>query len=289
MKLTLAALLSLTLSLMAYASADDTKPGLLTKSEAETIVASREAAKDAREDALRQELDKAEVVNSKVVRSGDRTLKINSVKPVVLEKPITREPPAAAELSAAQFEAMRQAYALITHEQISLGANVYGDEYSEITWRDARTGASFTVWTNVSLNYLRPVTSIQDEGYDYMYFGFVTTYTEEAELTRLQLAREMGFEAESRWKEPPVRFSPDKYKYEYVVIANKSDKVPEKLYRQLDAVLGHYLANKEALEISHHNAVTLEAARKKYLEENPPAPKQTMVNFWKIDSGSASE
>ena len=269
--------------------AENAEVSRITESEALTIVATREAAKEAKHQALLQELGAAEIVDSKVVQSNYGSLTVNAVKPLVINKPVAQSnPEPQIELNEAEWAAMIASQHTKIPEQISMGANVYGDEYSEITWRDRETNSEFIVWTNVSLNYLRPIISVEDDDYDYMYFGFITNYTREGEAERLQFAQDRGFDnVESRWKTPPVEFSTDQF--EYVVIADASTQVPEKLYRQLNAVFGYYVANQEKLEVDHLNSVTLENARRKFLEENPPAPKQTMINFWKIEDNSAAE
>ena len=169
-----------------------------------------------------------------------------------------------------------------------MSANVYDDAYSEIIWRETDSGELFTVWTNINLNYLRPVTSISEGDYEYMYFGFISSYTEEEEDQRILFALDKGYSGvESRWKAAPVEFSSDEWEY-VVVLADPDREVPEQLYRQLNAILGYYVANREELEIAYHNSVMLEAARLKHLEEHPPAPRQTLINFWKIEEEASA-
>jgi len=262
-------------------------PQPLTPAEADAIVAAEAAAKEARYEARRAKLEGAEVVESRTVGVGERPVRINRVKPAALEKPAS--PGVAAspaqskmspEMSPEQWAAHIESRQVLIHEHISLGAKVFGDEHSEITWRDRETDEEFVVWTNVNLNYLSPVVSIRDGGYDYAYFGFVTKHTREEEKARRAFAAEKGFEVESRWKAPPVAFSGDGA--EYVVVAEDKSRVPAKLYRQMDALLGYYLTNREALETRHHNVAVLREAREKYREANPPEPRETVVNFWRI-------
>jgi len=267
---------------------DDLK--LLTASEAAAIVESRAVAKEVDLQAEIQAFGRAEIIQSKVVQSAEGTITVNAVKPITLVKPIAKKSAnLETQLSQAEWAVLiaeqQQHWA---SEHISMGANVYGDEYSEITWRDRESNSEFIVWSNVSLNYLRPIISIPDDDYDYTFFGFVTNYTREGEANRIKLAEAHGYHTlESRWKMPPVEFSPDQFEY-VVVVADESTPVPEKLYRQLDAVLGYYVANRERLEVEHYNSVAIQKARREYLEENPPAPKRTMINFWKIEDKPAA-
>jgi len=271
------------------ASAGDALPRLLSESEATEIVKARELASEARYQARVQTLGAAEIIDSKVVPSGSGSLVVNAVKPLVLPD-LVKEPMVETQsaMTSEEFSAMLAEQQAKVPEQISMAATVYGGEYSEITWRDTETGSEFTVWTNVNLEYLRPISSIQDEVYDYLYFGFVTSYTQEDEIARLNFAKQQGFpDVQSRWKTPPVVFSTDQF--EYVVIADNPSEVPQKLYRQMNAALGHYVANQAELEINHRNALTLQKARQEYLEANPPGPRPTMINFWKIESETPAE
>jgi hypothetical protein len=164
------------------------------------------------------------------------------------------------------------------HENISLGANVYGDEYSEIKWRDPDTGKTVSVWTNISLNYLKPIVSFTADDVHYDYFGFVTNYTREGDEARMKMFKELGYEAESQWKYPPVRLSSD-YS-EYYVDAPWDAEIPEKLHRQLSALFAYYLKNEEKFKIEYLNSRTLQAAREANLKANPPKEaKEVIMNY----------
>jgi len=257
----------------------------ISQFEAYQTIAAREAAKEAQYQLDIARLGMADVLDSKVVATEEGILTVNAIRPpaLVLKKFEPRKVDSSeTKYTKAQWEALLAANYTKIPEQISMGANVYGDEYSEITWRDRETKSEFTVWTNISLNYLSPIHSIEDDAYEYLYFGFVTNYTREGEAKRLKMGKAHGYvDVESRWKSPPVKFSPDRF--EYVVVEEAETEVPEKLYRQLDAMFGYYVANRENLEIQQRNSEVMRAARKKYLEANPPVPKRTMINFWKID------
>ncbi|GEM_PF-1552144 len=270
--------------LFSNAENESTDLQLITEAEAMAIVAAREAAKESERQILLEEMGAAEIVDTEVVLSANGSLVINSVRPLSLSQPEeTVDLNSGNQPTEGDLAALIAAQESRISEQILMKATVYGDEYSEIIWRDASTDSEITVWTNVSLNYLRPVTSIESGNYDYMYFGFVTSYTVEGEASRLQFAADQGFpDIESRWKTPPVQFSPDQF--EYTVIADQSAEIPDKLFRQLSAALGYYLASRETLETEYLNSVTMENARRQFEEENPPAPKQTMINFWKVQA-----
>ena len=273
--------------------ASDT-PQLLTDAEATAIVEAQEEAKVARYQARLAELSSVEIVSSRTVEHDGHQMIINAIKPLVFEpsaEPDVSEsanppsPEPTPEEWAAWVEAQQQT------EFISMGANVYGDEYSHITWRDQEAKLSFVVWTNISLRYLRFADSFQSGGVRYDYLGLPTTvYTREALDAQLRFAQEYAKEhgmevpegIPSFWEEPPYPFTDGQY--EYYVIADDPAQVPEKLYRQMNAVLGYYVSELPRLKIEHLNSETMEKARAKFREENPPVPQPTVINFWKIEN-----
>lgn len=254
-------------------------PELLTPDQAEAIVKQRRSKKEASQRAQKLAALGEEALEERILNLKDgqqvvfRRVAL-AAKVSAREKVDTVSSTKASLPSVAPFTSTEA----LACESIHLGVNVYGNDYSEITWRDRESGRSFTVWTNVNLNYLNPMTSFEANGIQYDYFGVIIAYSYEAEEERLAMATEQGASVESNWKTPPVVFSAGQY--EYFIDAPRDTQVPEKLYKQLDALLGYYLANLKHLEIEYKNARLLQAAQKKDLEENPPKkPKQIIMNY----------
>lgn len=258
-----------------FVSSGETNLKLLSDGDATAIVRAQREARETRADEIRQSIIAVPALDQRVVEIGERKVVVRRVAQAEsfqeVEVPIMSK-------SSDVIGSLPPFEGEIINETISMAANVYGDDYSEITWRDLETREEFAVWTNICLNYLSPISTFIDGQTHYDYFGFIYPYDDKAEEERLVKAAELGYEVESRWKEPPVTLSEDYY--EYVVVAADPSAVPEKLYRQLDALFGYYLENKTELEIRYKNARTMEAARKKDLEENPPEPKESITNFW---------
>lgn len=244
---------------------------LLTDTSARAEVSSEAISKEARYQAKLSILLEEEIVNSHVVFQGEDQLIINAVKPVSLEPlrktnktEVSNSPEKAltAEEFAVKLAAMDKRF-----EYISVRTTVFGDSHSLVMWRDRDTGNDYEVWTNVSLLYLRFADSFKSEGIRYDYFGLPTqVYTREKEATRIRLAKKHGYKKLStlrtRWKEPPVDFREGLL--EYYVVAKQHTEVPEKLYRQLDALFGYYLKNQQSLKVRHLNAKKIAEARAQY-------------------------
>lgn len=276
------------LTAVVCASQTQTKklPDLLTTDQAEAYVKQTRAQKEASKQARRKAaLGKEAFEEHVLTRKDGRQILFRRVAPT--EK-VERKPRSASGATSPipNFLAFQKAGEPM-HESIHFSANVYGDQYSEIQWRDPEAQLQITVWTNINLNLLRPISAFEDDGVRYSYLGFLTHYSEAAEQARLTRAQEQGLEITSNWKIPPVVFS-DEY-YEYFVDAAWDAKIPEKLYRQLDALMGFYLSNYERLSIEHSNAAMLQAAREKDLKENPPVkPAQIIMNYTPL-RGQAAE
>ena len=270
----------ISLFLLIPIQAKDDLPKLLTPDQAEAIVRQHRSGKEARQRAQRLTALGEKATEERILDLEDgQQLVFRKIAPTPKaansKKEIDAVPPIEASLQSVNSVILSKELA---YDSIHLGANVYGNDYSEVTWRDQESGQSFTVWTNINLNYLRPINAFEADGIQYNYFGFVTAYSYEAK---------QGAVIKSNWKTPPVVFSADQY--EYFIDAHWDTQVPEKLYRQLDALFGYYLANRERLEIEHKNARLLQAAQKKDLEENPPKkPKQIIMNYTPL-RGEAAE
>jgi len=262
-------------------------PPPLSEAEADREVAREAAEREAAEAARKRALESAPKQRSRTVRNGGREVRINRV---------TRAPERAAR-TPARGRSGRNAGARgpaetsgteaaasppdppAEYRRIVLSATVYDGDYTEIRWRHPDgSGATETVWTNVNLNHLRPVGGFRRGGVRYDYFGFVRSVSKQEERERLARARERDARAESRRKDAPVAFGDGP---EYVVIAERADApVPAELYQQMDALLGHCMANAERLKRDYRRRRALAEARERYRAANPPEPKDIVINHW---------
>jgi hypothetical protein len=259
-----------------YAETLTSRVELISDAEALVLVKANRDASEARATEIRRSLKAVPALDQRVIPKNGSNILMRRVAP-------SKTPSLSAKSAINEgFRAVKGANLFaeavkIEYESISLAANVYGDAYSKITWRDEETWEEFVVWTNISIRYLGLITSITDGHRRYDCFGFIYPYSKESEAARIQWAAELRYEAVTRWEVPPVTLSMEYY--EYLVVADETRIVPEKLYRQLDVVLGYYLKERGALEVSYKNSQTMAAARQKDLKENPPIPVDSVTNF----------
>ena len=169
---------------------------------------------------------------------------------------------------------------------------VFGEDYSKILWRKPRNAAErrkapekFEIWTNVNLNYLRLISSFDRDGVVYDAFVFTDTVTRKTEASRRAFARKYGHDYQSRWQKPPVRFTAGRP--EYIVTEPEERKIPPELYEQMDALFAHYLENEAKFKSEYLRNEALRKAKEQYLKENPPQPKDVIINHWPISEGGA--
>jgi len=139
-------------------------PKLLSPAEAQSIVEDRRAKNDAAEAAYRREALGQAALAERIITKGGQKIRFRRVAAGERIEVADATEPKSADLTMDSRFAEAAAY---VHENISLGANVYGDEYSEITWRDTDTGKTISVWTNISLNYLKPIVSFTEDDIHY--------------------------------------------------------------------------------------------------------------------------
>lgn len=267
----------------------------ITETEARAIIEERMAEKALREANRKAELESMSVADSRVLQKEGHRVTINRVFSPRLKAAPT---PVPSDRQASKTWTEKEWAAMIAaqpeHQSISLSVTVFSDEYSKILWREPRekderskAPEEFEIWTNVNLNYLKPISSFEwDKGrIVYSYMGFTTTITRQAEARRRAYAKKRGHDYESRWQSPPVRFTKDKA--EYVVVEAEERRIPPELYEQMDALFTHYLENEERFKAEFLRNEALSKAREAYLKENPPQPKDVIINHWPISEGGA--
>jgi len=266
----------------------------ITESEARVIIEQRMADQALREANRKAELESMSTADSRVLQKEGHRVTINRVVPPRLK---TAPVPTASDKQASRTWTEEELAAMIAalpkYQSITLSVTVFGEEYSKILWRKPRDteGRSkqaleeFEIWTNINLNYLRPISTFSS-GRDhvvYDYMGFTSTITREAEAWRRTYAKKRGYDYESRWQTPPVRFT-DRTA-EYVVVESEERRIPPELYQQMDALFTHYLENEDRFKADFLSNEALRKARKAYLKKNPPEPKDVIINHWPISEG----
>ena len=258
---------------------------MISQSEAEAIIQARMEAKAAQDEAMRQKINAVTVLRETVVKRGTQDVIVRRVAAPPVERRTKRK----GEVSAPnQARSENIAFNIPVdprrHETISISAKIFDDLYSKVVWRDTETGRTFDLWTNINMVYLNPLSGFDTEIAHYHYFATNETITRSGEKERRKVAAKMGYPYQSRWEHPPVKLSDEIF--EYVVVTESREPVPERLYEQMDALFAYYLEQRDSLEISYRNAQKLRTAREKFMRQNPPEVKPSITNFWPGENSS---
>lgn len=276
---------------LAHASDEGTDLMPLTEAEAKSIIEQRMANKALQEAARKAELEAVPAIERRVIEKNGRRVTMNRVAPPVLAAApasVPDAPNASNPLTPAELAALMAAQP--EHQSISLSVTVFGEGHSKVLWRQPRDNhetnqapLEFELWTNINLNYLRPISSFDRDGVVYNYLGFTHTITHAGEAWRSAFAKERGHDYESRWEEPPVAFTAGVP--EYVVVGNGSRPIPPELYQQMDALFAHYLDSSERYKADYLRSVALKKASEEYSKENPLEPSDVIINHWSVSKG----
>ena len=215
-----------------------------------------------------------QVLERREVRVGDRSIIYNRVVPPVLPKtgrPVPTAPAIDPENAAAKVQSPKR------QEVLFLSAIVHAGPVTELRWFEA--GREHRAFSNI----------------DFRHFG-ATAEVESAEAAWLLLLSVS--EAPRPQEEPadssqpkkaltPVpsreRFSASRSEYLLADSGSAAPPSPATL-AALDALHLHYDARGEELLLRHSQREAERAKEAGRAKENPPPPKQTIINFWPVRS-----
>jgi len=146
----------------------------------------------------------------------------------------------------------------IQHRSLALAATVHDGPVSEITWRD-RDGQEWIAWSPVHFGHLSQLASFRDG--DIYWSMFILA-------------------SESDQPGPEIPQSPDEGPA-YFVLASDDEEVPTLLLEALDMLHRYHAAHAENLAAAYERRKALNKARREWHEQNPPAPEETIINFWR--------
>lgn len=154
---------------------------------------------------------------------------------------------------------------------LTLFVTVFDDELTEI--RVAPLDDGVTVLSNFPFAGLPAIETAHTDDASYTFFSFVDRVTADSSQGRTGPDRSVFSTAAP----------------EYIVYADYGVEVPPALLEAIDALHRHYLRREADFKARAQRAEALRAARERYLEENPAAPQETVINFFPVRSRIHSE
>lgn len=206
-----------------------------------------------------------QVLNTRKIDLGDRSLILNRVAPAVLPplppSPPTREP-TATELAEEKRRADKK------QELLFLSLTVYDHRVTEIRRFDGEN-RSYRVFSNIDFNHFAGLGHVETED---------TVYT-----LMLGIGNETIAAATDGWtKQVPRPETFSSTRSEYLLV---EDQAPAALRAEdaaaLDALHLYYDANKPRLSEEYVKREAARAERERWLKEHPPAPQDSVINYWR--------
>ncbi len=182
---------------------------------------------------------------------------------------------------------------------LHLSATVYDHRFTKITWRDEHQQV-WTILSNIDFRYLSGIGSFDDDRHHWMTFLFVDEVETAREAETVRLAAEKGLHYRPRNIDHLLTLAPPDFLAApplgnsgtsslsplpaYLVITeSEASPIPEALYEELDALHQFYHDNEERLIAEYERRKVMDEARRDWREANPPEPKDTVFNFWKVE------
>lgn len=169
---------------------------------------------------------------------------------------------------------------------LNLTAVVYDRTLTEITWRD-EGHREWTILSNVDFRYLGGTGGFEDGTHQWLTFLFVDEVDSEKEAATARRAADEGFSYEPRTAERWRPLVPGDFLFgtepEYLLVATEERReIPAALFEELDALHSYYHAHEERLIADYYRNKALNEARRAWREANPPEPRDSVINFWRV-------
>lgn len=238
----------------------------LTDAEADAIVQAEAQTKAAH----KADKPQFQIISQKIVEQKDGSqLIINRVKPPPqsYKKPkrerVIRSNHAYVYRDRESVEAVFGAVILPPkpQEALSLSVTIFDGPLTKLQW--SHDGQVYTAWSSVDFNYLRSVASIETDETSYLLMMGIGEETDNSAVPQLP-----AFTADQA---------------EYFVITDEDSELDPVAFDAIDALHTHYQENEEKLKAAYQRTEALNAARKRHEAANSETPKDTVINFWKIE------
>ena len=248
--------------LLSFSSASELVRAI-TESEATALVRAQEEAKERIKDEREAELLSAEITETAVADLGDKKVIFNRVK----VKQAVQEPVELIErVNANTLPSESDFYAPDPriHINVTLSGTVYDGAVSELWWYP--DGELRRVFTNANFQHFSGIGEFADDEALYSLFMLVTAQSTEGETLP------------EEWRPTGADFSADAFEY-YIMDWGSGEEPNLDDCKVIDATLRYYAEHYESMRIRFDNRQKLSAARRAYLQSNPPKVRDVIVNY----------
>jgi len=186
------------------------------------------------------------------------------------------QPLSLAESAAAEARAKKKSDVLM------LSATVYDHRVTELRWRSGNR--QYRAWSNIDFNYLAGHTEIETDNIVYFLIMGLGNETRESvaewnrfapEWERLAAADGLAGQWETKAVPDLAKFPAGRSTY-----LLSGDPPADDSLAALDALHRYYDANRIQFVADYAKREAERTAHEQWLKEHPPAPQDTIINFW---------
>jgi hypothetical protein len=223
------------------------------------------------------------VLDSQEVDLGSRSIIYNRVEtPVLKPQPPTVEKLATPVVeyvpTAEELEEMRR-WEVMNHVSLFLSCTVYDDQITQVRFRHGDVNVTF--WSTVNFHYLSQLGDLQTRDTYYLFMMGVDDSTKkEFEEENAELLREERSDLLSAW--PSNLAAPTSSNSAWQITSKGPG--PAEALKFIEDIHAYFDANRNALVTARVEREAAWAAREQWLKENPPQPKDTVIQFFPIRS-----
>ena len=142
-----------------------------------------------------------------------------------------------------------------------------------------------TIWVNRNFKFISPLHYFDRDGVSYSYIGFTGSIDTDAYVTHPVTGEKFLPYQLPDWMPTAADFPSEDASY-IVLVEDSTTDIPELLYQQMDALLGHYMENEAELIAAYQRAEALRQAKQKLDELEPEKKEDIVINYWPIRSNS---
>lgn len=229
-----------------------------------------------------------QVLRTKEIKLENRSIILNRVvAPVLPAPPPPPPPPTAEEIAVAKVAATEAAlnYQAKKHELLFFSATVYDGRVTEVSWFDNQH--EYKVFSSINFNHLAGLGWFETADTEYMLLMGVGEQTSEQVAIFNQRVSEEGWPQLRREIPPPESFTQNRAEYFVVEDENHPAPTPAQL-QALDDLHVYYDANKPRLIEEHTQREAARLVREREFRENPPVPKNSVINYWFGEGGKGT-
>jgi hypothetical protein len=216
------------------------------------------------------------VIESQEIDFGDHSVILNRVEAPELKPTPTPEPKQAAPAQNASVEELGALEGAAKPEVFMfLSCTVFDHKVTEIHWQ--RADGQYVIWSSMDFNLMRGEMFVETEGVRYQLFlGVGNESRAEVEQRNAEL------DAALRRTIPDLGESTGTACYK--VVSFPKSGVSAEVTQALDLLHRYYDTNHDRLVQQYAESEAARIAHEKWMQEHPPVPQDTTINYFPIKS-----